>query len=525
MSHKVDVRTDNGVNDLYPHAPNAGPVEVLRGDDIDLLVILKWLWSARWFALLGALAGLLFAVFALVSWRAVGPVTTTYNAAFVITLPEREQGKYPNGMVYSPTDLLSPSVLAQVHEINKLEANGISLADFGNMVSVTTNYSPLNGTVSERYRQRLADRNISFEEKRAIEQDYRNEINAVAASGILLTVRIPDSAGLTAQEARKILADIPRTWSDLFINRFGVVSFGAPVSGSKVIDRALLASLDYPLQYDYLYTAAARVRARIAELQALPGAGSLLDRETGKSYLDLANEIESLVEFQLEKSLQPLIEVGLSRTPEATILIYQNQIARLELERRRFSDKSRIVGEVVSQSDTLSVGALEPAGEASAQSPSIPQFDGSFVDRIIELSQKGGGQEFREDLLGRKLDLENESVDVEGRVRLLSARLEAIRKDSQIASQGETREVFEQGTDFVAASLDSVWQSANRIFADMSLRQLSQDKQLYRPAAMDPDLIIKRAGLLNLVSTVFLALALITGAILGVGTRLAYRKA
>ena len=88
--------------------------------EIDSAKLIRNIWQGRRYIATAALLGLLLAVCALVFLRPISPERRVYNSAIVITFPGHESGTYPNGVAFSPTDLLSPVVLAEVHARNKI---------------------------------------------------------------------------------------------------------------------------------------------------------------------------------------------------------------------------------------------------------------------------------------------------------------------------------------------------------------------------------------------------------------------
>lgn len=500
---------------VSPYSVQMEPTETAA--DVDLLTVLKHLWRSRWFVIVAAVAGLLLALAALFALRTVGPAEISYNSAIVVTFPDRESGKYPNGVAYSPTDLLSPAVLSEVHDRNRLDDAGVPLTAFTSYVTVSP-YSPLADSLVARYRQRLSDRNASFEERRAIEADFGEQLAALSRNGVLITLQLPVTSSITADMAQKILADIPAVWSDIYVNRLGVVTFGVPVSGSTLVDRTLLGSLDYPLQFDYIEGQIEKASVRVNQVSALPGADTALSTESGKSVSDLRRDLDALGEFVVARVLEPIINQGISRTPEQTALSYRQSISQLRLKQQSSEARARAVAGVLKDVDSqagqvAATGAQQPTIGAA---PTMTQIDGSLVDRIIALSSQGSEFGYRRELLGDKLTIENTGIDVSDSIARISARIQAIEA---LATSGalaqDSVEVFEGGVQMVATTLDTIWDETNSLHRQLGAEQLNPDKLLYRPMALEEDKRISQPSPLSIWTIGFAVALTLVGAMLG----------
>lgn len=500
---------------VQPFATNGGSVE--ERADVDLMVVLRHLWRSRWFVIIAAIAGVVFALAAFLGFRTIGPAETSYNSAIVVTFPSREAGTYPNGVAFSPTDLLSPAVLSEVHDRNQLDTAGVSLDAFLSLVAVSP-YSPLADSVSERYRAKLGTRNISFEERRALEAEFAAQLAAVSNHGVLITLQIPSTSPITEDMARKILADIPTVWSDVYINRLGAVAFGAAVSGGALVDENLLQSLDYPLQYDYLEQHIDKASARIDQIAKLPGATSLQLTGSGKSIADLRRELDTLEDFSVVRALLPLVDQGLSRAPEQTVLSYRNAIRQLQFSKRASDQRVEAVSEVLRdverpETQGASVGANPTAAESF---PTVTQIDGALIDRVIDLSSRGPEFGFRRELLDGRLTIQNTSINVAGQIDRLTTRIQAIEAFSPSdARLKESADVFTEGVRFVSAALNGIWDETNRLHTELGTTQLSQDKLLYKPASLEEDVRVSQTSLMSMWSIGFVITCGLVGALLG----------
>lgn len=504
-----------GMGERATSAYVAGPHVQPSVDLTDFVSFLRALWRGRWYIAVFAGVALLLSVAALFAFRTLGPITTTYNTALVLTMPGAEPGKYPNGTSFSPSDLRSPNVLSRVYEQNSLRNWNMSLEEFVDSVGVTL-YALGMDSISGRYRDRLADRNLTFEEKKSIEEEYRQQIAGLINTGVLVTLDVPDQFGIPAQVARKVVNDIPAAWADIFINQLGAFSNFKDRSGATLVDGSFAASLDYPVYLDYIESQVDILESHLDSIAALPNGSTTLSSKSGKTIGDLSRDLGALKEFRIRRTLQPLVDLGPSKTPEITIISYRNQFNHLDIDAQTARERSSAVTSVVGEAETtLAPSAPAPVPDSPLAS-SIAQFDGSFVDKIIDLSLKGSGREFKEGLLGKKLEIEDNGISVQEKKERLSRRIASIEAFvTDPAKVVGKAEVFVDTSKEVDAGLNAIWEDSNQIVTQVDPLQLNFDKVLYKPAALESDVQISRPGMLRTRNLAFVGIMTVLGAAIG----------
>jgi hypothetical protein len=477
--------------------------------------IVRFLRDAFPRLLAGALIASALAVAAFISLRIVAPADTFFRTSLVITMNGAEPGKYPNGAEFSLTDLRSPVVLEDVFQTNRLSDYNITLADFLGMVSIEA-YSPAYNSVTDRFRARLDNKTLTFEERKAIEAEFNSTLEGLGSKGVLVTFTVPESAKIPDLLAQKVVDDIPAKWAGIFIDRLGVANLPVPVSGTELVNVKFLADLDYPLAYDYLAGQATKLQSQLAAIEALPGSISFISSKSGKGIADIMREADAIEEYRLKLNLKPIVDQGLSRDQTVTVPIYDNKINSLEKDASVQSAYSGRVTTVISDfrdnNGTGSGGALS----ATAPPAAGTQFDGAFVDKIIELSKQGAGAEFEQELLRKKLEMENLNVAfTDQKVRMIERR-------NAIANNTLTEEVrkaledkFITGLELATGELNQLWADSFEFLEELNNKRLNFDKALYRLNDLPDDKRVEKPGLLTSRVALILAAFAIFGAMAG----------
>src|SRR5690606_18143367 len=117
----------------------------------------------------------------------MSPGVSTFRQEVAFTLQDQNGNTYPNGTDFSPNDLRGPIVLQRVYEDLDLASHGLRYSEFAGAVSVTPT-SALYANVIDRYRERLDDRTLTFEERRQIEAEFRAAIGTTLASNAVVSI-------------------------------------------------------------------------------------------------------------------------------------------------------------------------------------------------------------------------------------------------------------------------------------------------------------------------------------------------
>lgn len=446
----------------------------------------------------------LISVCSIAAYRYVRPLPVTISSAIVVTMADVEKGKYPNGAPYSPTDLRSAPVLEGVYKANDIGKYGISLATFQGYVSVES-YSPAYSFMAERYRERLSNKTLTFDEKKLIEEEFRSAEASLRASGLVVNLTLPENTRIPETIASKIVADIPAKWAEIFVERLGVAKLPFLTSGTDLVNTELAAELDYPLAYDYLDDQANGLRSAISDALSVPGASTFVSPTTGTSLSDLSREFNSIYQFRIKLGLKPLIDKGLSKDPATTSLIYENAIANINRDANAQTGYAQSIQSILESFRTSSAAPLPTSAGAVAVSPVTTQIDGAFIDKIVELTSKGDGLQFEQELQREKLQRQNDKVLLEEQRSRYSDRLSAIRQGLAEKINDTTLEKkYVEGFAAAVNDLNSIWKQTAEIGSELGLSKLNADKSLYRLSELPDSRKVAKPPLFGTISLLLL---------------------
>ena len=105
-----------GAND-----PSGRPGGVSQDDEISLWPLFRTIWAYRHIIVVSISSiSSVFLLWALSAY-AFQPVERQAGLEFRFTFDGADAGVYPNGLVFSPSEIIGPSVLTEVFEANELE--------------------------------------------------------------------------------------------------------------------------------------------------------------------------------------------------------------------------------------------------------------------------------------------------------------------------------------------------------------------------------------------------------------------
>jgi hypothetical protein len=484
--------------------------------DYSIGEVIRFVTSSLPLAILGALIVGLISLAILLLARVALPEVATFRTALVITMPNSADGKYPNGSDFAITDLRSTAVMEQVYRSNNLSDYGLKLDKFLGMVSVEA-YSPAFDNISDRFRARLDNKTLNFEERKIIEGEYAEALKSLKSNAIMVSLSVPESSKIPDSVAKKTVDDIPAAWADVYINQLGVANLPLAVSGADLVDKAYVSDLDFPLAYDYLVGQSDRLVHQIESISNLPGSISLISKSSGKSISDLQRDLEAIREFRLELGMKPIVDQGLSRDPSATLLTYVNKISSLEKDasaQSQYAGKvSIILGDLRTNTNSAASGTV-PSANAAAQI--APQFDAGFVDKILELSKGGETLEFEKGLLEAKLKFENTSVGImDRRARMFERRDALLNSTLTTDARAALEKKFTIGMDQATIELNALWGESKKFVEELGAKRFNYDKALYQLNELAGEKRVERSSLINRYFLLVLSLALIVGGLIG----------
>jgi hypothetical protein len=487
-------------------------------DEISLGDLVRSVWQSRTWVVIGGVAGLTLAVGAITFQYLSTPSIASFRQDIALRI---EGGTYPNGVAFSTNDLRSPIVLQRVHDQIGLDAFELSLGEFSAGISVTPASETYEGVIN-RYRDRLANTELTYAERQQIETEFSEALTASLADGARVEFVLPAGVTVPAEVGRSVVTAIPNVWADVYINQLGVLDLPIPGSSAELISEDFLATLDYPMAHDALERSLATLLQRIDNAMLLGGAQNLRAESSGRTLFDVRRDVSQIDRYSLEYVLAPLTELGLNKSPEVTTAAYRYQIEELSRDILLAQENATVIDAALNTRGSASGPVMAAAvgapslgmQEIAAQTSVVQQFGPELVDRLVSMSIENASVDFRETLINSKLEFERQALELSSQRAVYEQRLALLSGRLDIPNQVSLGEIFDAESDRVASELNAAWNDVEQILAQANLERISHDKELFR-FLPTRNQVSESPSVINQRSIIMLAAAAIGGMMLG----------
>lgn len=379
------------------------PREIVQDDEIDLLELMRSLWQQRGLilgvALFCALAVLVFhlskATFA-VAQKVEQPISLVFLNA---------QGKYPNGTVFSPRDIISSRVINAV-----ASEHGIASDVLGRAISIEYSNSLLKE--GEEKLAKLLDNAKQPEDIRLATKEALAKLRAETRSAVTISLDLT-KAKVPAEEGKQLILEVLNVWSQQVIRRgFMNADIGYPAQAYKLSESSnIIDSFEDLSQY------ADSLEKSIKALSSLAGAQSLLVK--GQSLSDLERELRTLVSADINplRSFAYSNSAAISAQNDYMLIRVQSRKRLLELEHARLVKLADSYTQALNQ--LLQSDDAKPTSSGQSQNIGNAQFDQSFFNSLLDLGNKLSNVEIREQLYKKRIETIEKKLNLEKEIDIL----------------------------------------------------------------------------------------------------------
>src|SRR5208283_1913071 len=454
--------------------PSAGELRVL-----DLFGL--W-WSERRRIVLLALAGLAVAAGVVLAAMLLRPTQQMSALTLRLLFKGVERGEYPNGMRFTPADVVATPVLDEVYRRDQLQKFA-SFDDFKNAWSVISS-NPAIEQLRRAYEGQLNARNLDPVDRDRLEDEYSARMNAME-NGEYLLVALPggQTSFWPAELTGKVMNDILSVWAEQSRGR-GVFRFDLNVLSGNILSDLASGRDDYLFVLDRLRIAIIRVQRNLDELASIPGARLVRVGEKQLSLGDLQAALEDDLQFKVGVIQGFIYNYWLYRNRALVESYIDNQLFHLDLDTRIERDRIKTVDEALAlytSSRPGGKGLFEEEASAGATGATaglgggtlIPQLGESFIDRVMELSSKNSDGVFRQKLYGQAIEMGRNTADIEKERQIYDRMAQAIKDSAENRPQREEmKEWMERQMAALLSSLKSDLQSIQLLHAEVSRQDL-----------------------------------------------------
>jgi len=348
--------------------------------------------------LLATIAATIGYILFAVAYSLLQPVERYTTVGFRLEFAGAENGKYPNGVKFSGSDIIDTPILRTVHEANQL-GRFMSFGDFSRSVAVLEANSAMDQLARE-YGAKLSDPKLSPVDRERLEAEYAQKRESIRKSDYALSWTTRERLKRVPQAVTaKTLLDILRTWADFAANTRQVLLHRVPLVSASAISRTAAQSPDILASLLALRTSSRELQENIQKLAGLPGAEVIRSSKRNASLREL-----ELEQAQLEMGIEYLIVEALANVQnrgQAVALIR----AQHEYDRRALAAAEERV-QLLRESLESYTGR---ASELSSATPAVAEpkptnatgdqtlvLNDSFFDRVVALSQNAADREYRQ---------------------------------------------------------------------------------------------------------------------------------
>ena len=378
-----------------------------------------------------------------------------YSVVLGLNYPQAAQGKYPNGSDFSTSDIVSSTVLEKVWSENRLGEKGIKLADFQRSFTAIPSTGELN-FIETKYRTMLAVKNLSRVDIEKMEADYKAEIAQASSKNIKLVLDSRASDYTTAQ-ASKILNDVAAAWSQVSIEKLGVLK--TPVADSLILNDEI--KNEPPIvMVNYLNDVVDRAQGIIRGMRVDPNSNKYRDEKTGANLAGLGTKLTEISNYQIDH-LDVLLATQ-STVTEVELMQTKNRIQELQEERKVLLMKAESIKRAVADYSGAKnqSGSGEQGGRSSAgnEGPGL-QFNGEAINKLFNLATESKDAEYRQKMTAERLAFENMANDFNLRIAKLERRLGYLMSKSNLKTA-----TGKGGNEEFASQVDRVWVGLQGVF-------------------------------------------------------------
>jgi hypothetical protein len=469
----LDSRTD-AVTSPATDGPSTGEAGVLGLFGI-------W-WGERRRIILLALAGLVVGagvVLAVIVMRPTQPISAL---TLRLLFNGVERGEYPNGIRFTPADIVATPVLDEVYHRDQLQKY-VRFDDFKNAWTVINN-NPALDQLRREYEGQLNARNLDPVARDRLENDYAARLNAME-NGEYILAALPGGqiSSWPADLTGKVLNDILAVWAEQSRSR-GVFKFDLNVFSDNILSDLTSGRDDYLFVLDRLRRAITHIQHNLDELAAIRGARLVRVGEKQLSLGELQAALEDDLQFKVGVIQGAIFNYGLYRSRAFIDSYIDNQLFHLDLETRVGRDRRKTVEDalaVYSSSRPGAKGLAEDEASAGTSGASaalgggtmIPQLGESFINRVIEMSSKNSDGVFRQKLYLQAIGMGRDTSVIEREQQIYSRMEKAITDSAEDRPQREEMKVWvERQMTALITSLKGDLQLIQLLHAEVSRQDL-----------------------------------------------------
>jgi hypothetical protein len=456
-------------------------------EGISLRPLVRTLWGYRRVMAAAVSVTLLTFLLGSLGWYLWQPSERRASIEFRLEFDGADEGQYPNGLPFSPAEIIASPLLSRVYEANELQRY-CDFDQFKNALFILESSEDLELLTSE-YLGKFADTRLTPVDRAKLEEEFRQRREALRVPQYRLTFLSPGTFTRIPDELMsKVINDVLATWAEEAAKRKGVLTHQIYVFSPDAPLGEFAQAQNPIIRADILRSRINRIVENIDELLTLPGATVVRAGEHRLSLSDIRANLEDLLRFQLQPLIGLVRAGGLLDDAASTTRYVESRLsgvrqARIEAEGRTktLQESLQLYMTARGSGATGGRGGNENATAAPGSSAMIPQLGESFLDRLVGMANDSVDTEYRQTLTDRIIQAGQAAVTLDREEAYYADLRTAIGSGSQTRiAQAADGNAVSVRLEEIGAGVRRAVEQMNQVFIEISARNLNPRTILYR---------------------------------------------
>jgi hypothetical protein len=464
--------------------PDSHHTEVVEDRPISISHLVHTLHAYAPAILLSTAALAILYVIVAVALYVLSPTQRITSQKFRLDFEGASEGKYPNGIKFSSSDITSTPILLKVFQDDHLD-RFTSFPEFSRSVVVLESNLEYERLAAD-YQARIADPKQSPVDRERLMREWQAKAAAINKNDFALNwLRTRNTAIVPESLVQKVLVDTLTGWARYAVNEQHVLKYRLTILSPEMITAD--AGAEPVVAIQVLRSKIHQILVNINALREVSGSELIRSRD-GMSLADIQLRLEEIMRFRLEPLTGRVSTTGLIMNRPNTLRFLESQLAYDQRYLKTTQDKADIIRQA------FGVYSLDQRGftpeTATPASPGardqtrtqrsdtlMPQISDSFLDRLLALTSQSSDIQYRQKLADDYRRASTEIVPVQEAVAYDQEVLALVRSSPTAAAPGDAAEAAGE----IVAMRNEVRQLLGRVnnIYDAVSTNLSPAKELY----------------------------------------------
>jgi hypothetical protein len=335
----------------------------------------------------------------------LSPSQRTTSLPFRLDFEGATDAKFPNGLRFSPTDIITAPILLKVYTANNLD-RFTSFKDFSQSVFVVESNRAYEMLAAD-YQARLADPKLTPVDRERIQREFELKRQSISKNEYSINyARNRHVDAIPETTVRKTLLEVLNAWANYAVNEQHVLEYRVAVLSPQIVDDATVDSSDFIAAIQVLRAKIYRVLDNMEDIGKLPGAEQAKTSADRMSLEEIRIRLEEIVRFRLEPLVALVRGGGLIRNMAITTRFLENQLSYDQRQLKGAQDRAEAARQALAvyAGDQRSLSAPDvtqppkTSGRGTGETV-MTQLSDSFLDRLVALTSQSSDTLYRQRLV------------------------------------------------------------------------------------------------------------------------------